>query len=423
MPESLPNELIDQLQDPAPKVRKRAIHRLAASRDPSVIPLLRNAYLQDGDDQVRDAAEAALAQFRAMQHNAARRRRFAPSNRALRRVVTALAIALLGLVAANIAIRAIDWDSVRDTGAADDAAFVAPRGDLERSLQDQLALARAEIARLRESDRLYRETGALGCEVPAQSLAPLALTAATRQNYELDLTPLADRLGLTLTLLQSAQTRWDHMCEAGEANMADVVRASAELDQVTVDLDLLERDLATAIANPGPGVPMGGATRPSATITPTLPPTEIPTPTPVPVPHLDYPAVLRELNSRLIVLGDLQRPYNNGMLDNWQRSEQGETLSTLSCALDPWPAAYEWTPEERAYLDQPETADPQIEEAVRLLNEGLRLAYEARAIYEPSCYNQTLANSAAEGVPLATQAQEALVKAQQLIEEIRRRPS
>lgn len=445
MAESLPNELIDQLQAPQPKVRKRAIRRLAASGDPSVIPLLRNVYLQDGDDQVRDAAEAALARFRAMQHNPARHRRPARGDRARRWMALALAIVLLGLIAANITIRALGQDDDRTIVSAGDANTAVPRNELEQDLHDQLAGARAAVTRLRESDRVYRETGALACDLPGQLPAPLELSAATRQNYERDLTPLADRLGLTLALLHSAQTRWDQMCAVGEANMVDVVGASAELDQVTVDLDLFERDLATAIASPAPthgpsptptdalALPGGGAadaaTLPpapsaTATATPTATPTPLPTVTPTPpTPNLEYPIVLRELSNRLIILGDLQRPYNNGMLDNWQRSEQGETVSTLSCTLDPWPGAFEWSPAERAQLDQPHTADPQLEEAVRLLNEGLRLAFEARAIYEPSCYNQTLASSAANGVPLATQAREILLEAQQLIEEIRRRPS
>src|SRR5690606_40384090 len=71
---------------------------------------------------------------------------------------------------------------------------------------------------------------------------------------------------------------------------------------------------------------------PSATPEPTPTPTLTPTP---PVPHLDYAEVLRELNRRLAVLGDLQRPYNNGMLDNWQRSEQGESACTHPRALHP----------------------------------------------------------------------------------------
>jgi len=473
MPDSLPNNLIEQLQDPEPKARRRAVRRLAATRDPSAIPLLRNVYLQDGDDRVRDAAEAALVQFRAMQHNASARRSL--GTRLLTWAVAALAIVFVGLLAANIAIRALDQKDGESSDSAQDMPPVLDRAEFEHALGEQFALTRDEVARLRESDRVYRETGALACDTSEHLPAPLELTDATRQNYERDLTLLADRFALTLNALQSAATRWGQMCAAGQANMADLVSASAELDQVTVDLDLLERDLASAIANPAPtfgpsptptatetltpppsstpdatldgempvapppdappsDAPTEVATIPpqpsaTATLTPSPAPTATPTPTPtvtstpLPPPDIDYTAVLKELNGRLAVLGDLQRPYNNGMLDNWQRSQQGEILSTLSCALDPWSGLYEWTPDQRAQLDRADAADPQLEEAVRLINEGLRLAYEARAIYEPSCYNQTLAGTAAEGMPLAAQAQEHLLEAQQLVEQIRRRPS
>src|SRR5690554_2802824 len=94
-----PNELVEQLRNPQPKIRRRAIRRLADSHDPRAIPLLRNAYLDDGDDRVREAAEAALAQFRALQERAGPRRVL--GDRARARVIALLAILLLGLIAAN----------------------------------------------------------------------------------------------------------------------------------------------------------------------------------------------------------------------------------------------------------------------------------------------------------------------------------
>lgn len=434
-----PNELVEQLQHPQPKVRRRAIRRLADSRDPRAIPLLRNAYLDDGDDRVREAAEVALAQFRAMREGVGPRR--ALGDRARTGLIALLAVLLLGLIAANVAVRVLGRGG--DEGATVETPEPAlPRAEFEQAISAQIALTRAEVARLRDYNRLYHETGAVACATPEALPAPLDLTERTRETYQGDLTLLADKLGTTLLTLESAQLRWEQMCAIGQANMLDVVTAAKELDQVTLDLDLLERDLAAAIANPAPtfgapsapgsdgeaplappdappGTPMP-TPLPSATPEPTPTPTLTPTP---PVPHLDYAEVLRELNRRLAVLGDLQRPYNNGMLDNWQRSEQGESVGTLACALDPWPGPYEWSPAERAYLDQPGSEDPQLEEAVRLINEGLVAAAEARAIYEPSCYNETLASTAAQGIPLATRAVENLTAAQQLVEEIRRRTS
>lgn len=315
----------------------------------------------------------------------------------------------------------------RSCASAKEVETPLERSVFERDLRTRIAQIRAEVERLRESDRVYRETGGLACGETTPALPALSLSALTRQTYQGDLTPIADRLDAALPFLQSAQTRWAAMCAAGTANMTDLVRASAELDQITVDLGLAERDLSAAVANPAPPgtVYPTGTPRPTATI----PPTNTPTPTAtrvaglLPLPDLDYPALLRELNARLAVLGDLQRPYKNGILDNWRQSEQGAIISPLSCALDPWPAAFEWTAEQRAQLDRPDAADPEIETAARLINEGLALAVEARALYEPSCASQTLAETAAQGLALGTRAQETLLEAQALVDRIRRRPS
>lgn len=429
------NHLAEQLHATKPKVRCRAIRQLAAARDPQVIPLLRNAYLQDDDDRVHAAARKALAQFRAMQQGSLPGRRLTISQTALTRTIGVLALALVVLLAANAAVRALgraESDASADAGKSETAL---ERSVFERDLRTRIVQIRAEVERLRENDRVYRETGGLMCGDSAPTLPVLNLPVITRRTYQADLTPIADRLDTALPFLQSAQARWAAMCAAGAANMTDLVRASAELDQVTVDLDLAERDLSAAMANPAP-TPSGGLaallTTPQPTETPhptaTLPPTSTPPPTAtrvaglLPLPDLNYPAVLRDLNARLAVLGDLQRPYKNGMLDNWRQSGQGGIISPLSCALDPWPAAFEWTAEQRAQLDRPDAADPEIETAARLINEGLALAVEARALYEPSCAGQTLADTAAPGLALGAQAQQFLLEAQELVDRIRRRP-
>jgi hypothetical protein len=51
-----------------PKARRKACQKLAATRDPAVIPFLRRAYLEDDDESVRDAARDALAYFKAVGH-------------------------------------------------------------------------------------------------------------------------------------------------------------------------------------------------------------------------------------------------------------------------------------------------------------------------------------------------------------------
>lgn len=452
------DDLIEQLQDPEPKARRRAVRQMAKTRDPQVIPFLRNVYLQEDDDDVRSAAEAALRQFRALQQGGPMQQ--GPvSDAALTRILVVLGVVFLALLIANIGVRLIDLPS-GESGISASGGPVPERSELERALQNRLDETRSSVAALRESDRVYRESGTLLCPSDVIRPAPLELSPATLETYRRDLAGIAGRINTTLNLLRIAQTRWDHMCSAGQASMAELVRASAELDQVEVDLALLDRDLATAIASPAPTSGPSPTPPPTATLPPSLtptpdpnqpteaappPPAETPpssdipaptstppptptitptlSPTPLPLPDLDYPQILRELNRRLAILGDLQRPYKNGILDNWQRSQSGEILSPSSCALDPWPGLFEWTDEQRAQLDRRDAADPQLETAVRLINEGLALAIQARALYEPSCYAQTLASTADTGIPLATSALEKLTEALHLVEQIRRRAS
>jgi exonuclease VII small subunit len=120
-------------------------------------------------------------------------------------------------------------------------------------------------------------------------------------------------------------------------------------------------------------------------------------------------------------MGDLQNGFNTGMINYWQRAQEGETLSNTFCTLPAWPGPFVLTPEQDQEFQRPDVADPELEEAIRLTNEGLTLAVEARAIYEPSCQNLTLAETALQGITLAEAAREKLTEAQQLVETIRRR--
>ncbi len=122
-----------------------------------------------------------------------------------------------------------------------------------------------------------------------------------------------------------------------------------------------------------------------------------------------------------MVIGDLQNRYKSGMIDRWQQAQAGEAMSTSFCTLQAWPAPFEWTPDQQAIINAPNVSDPQLENAVQLVNEGLDLAYQARAIYKSSCQSQTLASTAASGIPLAQTALDRLNAAYDLLEVIRQR--
>jgi hypothetical protein len=109
------------------------------------------------------------------------------------------------------------------------------------------------------------------------------------------------------------------------------------------------------------------------------------------------------------------------MIDRWKKALEGEKLSTNFCTLSAWPPAFELTPEQAAELQRPGVADPELEQAIQLTQEGLALALQARGLYEPSCQVQTLADTAQQGTSLALQALDKLSQAQTVIDTIRRR--
>ena len=96
--------------------------------------------------------------------------------------------------------------------------------------------------------------------------------------------------------------------------------------------------------------------------------------------------------------------------------------SSTFCSFNEWPVPFALTEAQQAELQRPGVADPQLEEAVRLVIDGIDLAYQARALFEPSCAAQTLNQTAAQGIPLGENAFIKLSEAQQLVDTIRRRP-
>jgi hypothetical protein len=162
------------------------------------------------------------------------------------------------------------------------------------------------------------------------------------------------------------------------------------------------------------------AATPGLAVTTTLAPTPAATITPLPLPALDYPSILGGLSRRFIVLGDL-RAGGAGMIDQWEKARDGQPTST-ACSLQPdWPEAFTLTPEQLALLHAPGVADPLLEEALQLQQEGIALALQARALYVRDCSSSSLVFSVADGLPLAQQAYDKLTQAQAIADEMRAR--
>lgn len=435
-------DLVEQLQDPDPGVRRKACQRLAATGDPAVLPFLRNAYLQEDDPQVHEAARRGLAAFKAMQLGVSPGRQL-PLNE---RVLT---IALGGLAA--LFVISLLLNVVGMLGSGDDEKETnIPTGltaweTLTTHLEERVNQAQEDTTNLRQEISHHNDTGEVACNVAYHKPQQVQISEEDRQTYR-DLTIITDSLNLALFQLQQPQASWDQICQTKVGSMAVGVDALKKLDQVETRLQEVDKSLQKAIDEPAPtmgpsptlpptitstpepsltAAPGTATVIPSVTNTPppTATPTNTPTPTktPMPTPNLDYTEITRGLSRRFEVMGDLQNSYNTGMTDYWRRAQEGEVLSNTFCRLPAWPEPFTLTEAQQVELNKEGVADPELEAALRLTNEGLTLAVEARALYEPSCQNLTLADTAAQGIALAESAREKLVEAQQLVETIRGR--
>ncbi len=451
--------LTEQLRDdPDPKKRRKACQKLAATGDPAVIPFLRNAYVQDDDDRVRDAARAALIKFKAMQSG---KRRLALNTRVLGAIARALVVLFfISLLLNGLMIVLGSRDDDKQGGSnALPTGPVTDRADLLDQIQQHLTDAQTLSANLMQEIQNYNDTGHVDCSVSYEAPAPVALSAMDKYTYP-DLRIAGDRLDVSLLPLQKALVLLRSACAEPDKQTTSVLQASDELNKADAQLNDVNTLLQNAITNPAPTVgpsptplptrtftptpivtlapgqptPIPGAPTKTlaptiastATVTPTATATFTPTSSPtatLPFPSLDYTAILRELRGKYAVMADLTNNFNTGMIDQWtQATGPGGQTTTSYCQLNAWPAPFSLTPEQQAQLDGINAADPMLEQSIELQRQGLELANQARALYEPSCTNFGLAGTAQQGLPLAQQALEKLTQSQNLYDAIRARP-
>jgi hypothetical protein len=436
-----------------PKARRKACQKLAATRDPAVIPFLRKAYLEDEDESVRGAARDGLAYFKAAAEGRRMGRSLPVNDRVLSTLLGGLAILFVVSLLLN-GLRIVRGGSKDNSGRAVALGTPTNRNMLVNEIQGQLNQARELTANLRGEIDNYNATGQVACPLSYAMPASVALAEIDRYTYP-DLKIVGDKLDVTIYPLQAALVLLNSACSDPSQQTARVLEASSKLDQASGQLDDVDQLLQNAINSPAPTIgptetPLPTWTfTPTATstatpITPTVPPTATVPATETPVPSatptgtptltltpmptatlpfpsgLDYPAILRELHKRDVVMADLQNTYGDGMIDQWEKARTGG--QPTRCTFDPWPASFELTPDQLAALNAPGVADPQLEEAISLQREGLTLANQARALFEPACTSLTLANSASQGITLANQALEKLTQAQNIADQIRARP-
>jgi hypothetical protein len=449
--------LIERLRnDPDPKVRRRACRQLATSRDPAVIPLLRAAYINDDDERVREAAGEALAIFKAI-HEGKTVQRLPVSDHTLRLILSGLAVLLVVSLLLNVSMRVLG--SGKDDHKKPSASLQGTptdRSTLVSQIQEKLSQEQALVTSLKGEIKHYNDTGQVACPLSYQISAPIGLSLIDNYTYP-DLGIVGAKLDATLPPMQTALVLLNSACADPTTQTEKVLQASAKLDQTDAQLSEVGGLLQKAINSPAPTVGPTITPIPTRTFTPeptetpvpitptavstaaqspteVLGPTSTPaqtatplvTPSPtatLPFPNLDYAQILRDLSQRYTVLGDLKNNYGTGMIDQWQKSTsaEGQTASSF-CTLSQWPAPFALTDAQLAELNKPTVADPLLEEAIQLQQDGLDLAMQARSLYERDCASLALASSAQEGIPLAQQAFDKLTQSQTITNQVRARP-
>ncbi|MBN1679319.1 MAG: HEAT repeat domain-containing protein [Anaerolineae bacterium] len=468
--------LVEQLQDPDPKVRRKACRRLAAAGNPEALPFLRNLYLQEEDEHVRQVAHDALATFKAMQLGQTSRN-LPVSPDTLRRIMIGLAVVFGVSLLLNLAVAAFggsEDDGDGDQGAvATEATSPSDWQVLIDQIQERLSQAQGDLTNLRAEVEHHNSTSQVVCDVTYNKPQPLVLSGIDRDTFR-QLAIIGNRLNLALFQLEQPQAAWERICSSKIASLEDGLGILDSLDDINGQFVEVNTLLQEEIRNPAPTFGPAPTLPPTNTATPEdsptastddagaastslpeteavpveteaapidvvptdVPPTETPIPTatdepeptlspeptqPLPTPNMDYNAVLGDMDARFIILGDLKNNFQTGMLDYWQRALQGEQPNPLMCQLNDWPAPFEWTQAQLAAIQAEGVADAQLMQAYQLLNEGVDLAYQARALYEPSCTAQTLNQTAASGIPLAEDAINKFNEAQAVLDLIRGR--
>jgi hypothetical protein len=420
-----------------------------------VIPLLRAAYINDDDERVRETAGEALSIFKAIQEGKTIQR-LPVSDQTLRRILGGLAVLLVISLLLNVLMTVLGNDKGDRKTTTSIQGTPTDRNTLVAQIQDKLSQQQALLASLKGEITHYNDTGKVACPLSYQMPAAIGLSLIDTYTYP-DLGIVGAKLDAALPPMQTALVLLNSSCTDAATQTEKVLQASAKLDQADAQLREVGGLVQNAINHPAatvgptvtpiptrtftpsptytpaPSTPTSASTAaqsatqaPGPAGTPSQPATPLATLSPaatLPFPNLDYTQILRDLSRRYAVLGDLKNNYGTGMIDQWQKSTTAEgQTSTSFCTLSQWPEPFALTDAQQAELNKPAVADPLLEEAIQLQQDGLDLASQARTLYERDCPTLALASSAQEGSALAEQALDKLTQSQDITDQIRARP-
>jgi hypothetical protein len=408
--------------------RRRAAEWLGEAGDPTAITALKQAYKNDADPRVREAAAYSLGMFRKLEQELAGNK----SDEAMallekivdgkmgrrvpipKRTVVKLEIALL-LSAVLVAILAFVLPPVIKGGAlnlgggaqtANDPSGQSgnvadkDRTTLISELRAALNAANTNATKLQGQYQIVLGGGTLACDQTFDTLTPYTLSTNNISQYP-ELAEVANTVNQTQTDLTTARTSYNQVCDEGQ----------------TLEPGAFGPAMATTVAVIQQLTTAGDALTIAESIT-----LEVPTPLAVETPTAEVAPttssagvdIRNHLTALQTMLDDLIAPRGGYTLLNQYWNEGATSGVTDGCRETP-----PTIPENYPFPAELTASAPNLKLAVDLMNTGLGLLRAGWAQFSASCIAGTLGPDAAAGLSNAQNAKIALDTAQQQVANLR----
>ncbi len=415
------DRLYEQLQDPDPQTRIRAIRRLAAIADLQAIPELAAVYQrEDEKPAVRKAAREALGVFKAIEvaldnnvdvelpdPDAVKEPPISVD--ALRRVLRLLIVVLVVLVGLDAALFLLQ-----------DAPLAPPPAEprlMAAQLRMNLDQFRQDVDNQQQAWRQFQAIQTLGCDrfsPPAQtSTSDRWITAMPFEEVTNPALVEAGRVfGRAINEFILVANDWtlgcrDQPTSGAEANLARLDTITDEIATVALALDRAEAFFPTVTPIPGQEPTAAG---PAGAIPVTLPPRA--EPTALLITPDRYAAYIRAMRDRIdgaLVGRGLVAQLNQ----YWQDVRtQGQTFGCGQVLTAESIQNYLGVSPEDAGLD------PRLNDIQVTINVGMTLARESLANFQQACAAGNFSTLVELGQPQAQQAQTALQQASDMLDRL-----
>jgi hypothetical protein len=418
-----------QLSAKDPAQRRQAAAWLGEAGDPTAITVLAQAYKNDTDPRVRQAAGYSLGMFRkleeelagddseaamALLQKVALEGKMGGRLRLRTRTLVKLELALLlsGIVVAALAfvlpsiIRGggIGLSSTVDNGSSTQVANnVADkdRGTLVSELRSTFTMLNNNATKLQGQYQLVLGGGKLPCNEFFDALTPYQLSANNAQQYP-DLAQIATDIDQAETDYATAKETYDRVCLRGETvssdQYGDPMRAVVGVIQRLPNIDIA---LTTAASQA-----VEATTAPAAVVTPTLAPTAV-------GGGVDLRPHLVALQA---IIDDVTAPRGAYTLLNQNWTDVSTSGATQGCS-DP----FDVTKIPVNYVLPPEIAPaaPTLRVSTDLVNTGLQALRDGWGLFTQACTNSTLGQFVTDSLARMTAAKQAFDTAARQIASLR----